>query len=210
MSIPTSQSLNHHQTQQQKKAIRHQVRKLRNEISGAEAKQAGLDLAERLKSNTDYIKAKRVACFISFDGEIDTQPVIDLILEDKDICYLPKIKPTKPNRLWFMPYDKETQLVKSKLLIPEVDLPVNQAIAVSKLDMILMPLVAFDEQGNRLGMGGGYYDATLAHFSQKPSSKPQCIGIAYQQQMVEQIPTEEWDFALDGVLTQNESYSFSF
>jgi len=210
MSIPTSQSLNHHQTQQQKKAIRHQVRKLRNEISGAEAKQAGLDLAERLKSNPDYIKAKRVACFISFDGEIDTQPVIDLILEDKDICYLPKIKPTKPNRLWFMPYDKETQLVKSKLLIPEVDLPVNQAIAVSKLDMILMPLVAFDEQGNRLGMGGGYYDATLAHFSQKPSSKPQCIGIAYQQQMVEQIPTEEWDFALDGVLTQNESYSFSF
>lgn len=195
--------------QQQKKIIRQQFRQIRNKITGKQAEQAGLALAEQFKNIPEFQSAKNIACFISFDGEINTKPLIEMIIKDKDVCYLPKLKPNKPNRLWFLPYAKGVQLVNNRLGIPEVDLPVNHALAVSKLDLILIPLVAFDNQGNRLGMGGGFYDTSLAHLSNRTGSRPQCIGVAYQQQMVDAIPLEAWDFALDGVLTQQQSYRFS-
>jgi 5-formyltetrahydrofolate cyclo-ligase len=198
--------------QQQKQKIRNKVRKIRSQITGVQATKAGLALAEQLKKNEKYIKAKHIACFLSFDGEIETKALIDMVIKDKGICYLPKLKPTKPNRLWFMPYHSNSKLDKNRLGIPEVNLPVNHAIAVSKIDLILMPLVAFDLEGNRIGMGGGFYDATLSHLVAKKFAyncpKPLSLGIAYQQQMIKKAPSQDWDFPLDGVLTEENLYWF--
>jgi len=209
----TTSKISNKSIQLQKKAIRQQVRLIRKQISATQAKQAGIEMAKQLKNNPNYVKAKNIACFLSFDGEINTKPIVDMVIKDKGVCYLPKLKPTKPNRLWFMPYDLNSKLDKNHLGIPEVDLPVNYAIAVSKIDLILMPLVAFDNKGNRLGMGGGFYDATLAHLcnkqAAKQTTKPLCLGIAYQQQMVDTIPTQDWDFVLHGVMTQERSYWFN-
>jgi 5-formyltetrahydrofolate cyclo-ligase len=198
--------------QQQKQTIREKIRKVRSQITGTQAEDAGLALAQQLQTNKHYKNANNIACFLSFDGEINTQPIIDMIIKDKNVCFLPKLKPTKPNRLWFMPYDLATKLENNRLGIPEVDLPINHAIAVSQIDLILMPLVAFDLVGNRIGMGGGFYDATLAHLVDKKSTgslvKPLSLGIAYQQQLVNKVPAQKWDFPLDGVLTQQNFYWF--
>jgi len=194
---------------QQKKSIRQQVRLLRNQISNEQARLAAESLPLRLKVHTNYAEAKRVACFISFDGEINTQPLIDMILRDKGVCFLPKLRPNKPNRLWFMPYTANSQLVNNQYGIPEVDLAVNHALAVSDLELLLIPLVAFDTQGNRLGMGGGFYDATLAHFTSPTKltqQRPNCVGIAFELQKVTQIPSQRWDVPLDGILTPEHFY----
>ena len=151
--------------QQQKKIIRQEIRQLRKSISQEKSQQAAQELAKRLKVDSRYKNALNIACFISFDAEINTNPLIDMLFYDCKKVYLPKLKPVKPNRLWFMPYQQNSKLLDNRIGIPEVDLTVNHAIAVSKLDIILMPLVAFDLKGNRLGMGGGFYDATLAHLS---------------------------------------------
>jgi 5-formyltetrahydrofolate cyclo-ligase len=203
--------------QQHKQTIRQQMRLVRNSIKGIEAAQAAIALTHQLSQLPFYAKAKRVASFLSFDGELKTRPLIEQLVADKGHCYLPKIKPNKPNRLWFMPYDLQCPMAQNKYGISEVDLSLNHALAISKLDLILMPLVAFDHKGNRLGMGGGYYDASLAHLKHKTAlnyqtatkiKRPLCIGIAYEQQRVAQLPKQQWDFALDGVLTPEQFYQF--
>tara|TARA_B100000676_G_scaffold253991_1_gene260054 strand:+ start:160 stop:384 length:225 start_codon:yes stop_codon:yes gene_type:complete len=66
--------------------------------------------------------------------------------------------------------------------------------------MIGLPLVAFDERGNRLGMGGGFYDRTLA-FSRRPGHKPALIGCAYAFQEIRMLPAESWDIPLQYIAT---------
>lgn len=193
------------QLEQQKKAIRQQVRLIRKQISSQQAHKAALAIQAQLKQYCDYPKAKQIACFLSFDGEIDTRPLIEMIISEKGQCFLPKLRPYQPNRLWFMPFDNNTPLRNNRFGIPEVDLAVNHAIAISKIDILLIPLVAFDKHANRLGMGGGFYDATLAHLAEK-KQRPQCIGVAFEQQRVDSVPTQPWDFPLDGVLTPERFY----
>jgi 5-formyltetrahydrofolate cyclo-ligase len=76
-----------------------------------------------------------------------------------------------------------------------------------QLDVIFMPLVAFDAQGQRLGMGGGFYDRTLATLPQD-SQKPLLVGLAHQCQQVETVPTEPWDVPLPLVLTPQQLWDF--
>jgi 5-formyltetrahydrofolate cyclo-ligase len=194
----------------QKAKVRTQIRQLRKQINPSESLTAGYRVSQFVSQHPVYSTARKVACFISFDGEINTQPLIDQLIRDKGQCYLPKLRPLKPNRLWFMPFDGTAPLVNNSLGIPEVDLPVQRAIRPSSIDLVLMPLVAFDSLGNRLGMGGGYYDATLAHLRNRQAgrNRPYFLGLAFSQQQVARLPESVWDLPLDGVFTEQEFYSF--
>ncbi len=196
--------------QAQKQLIRTQSRKLRQAISSEQALRSGEQLCHQLQSLKVYQQAQSVACYISFDGEINTNKIINAIQTDNKICLLPKLKPLKPNRLWFMPYKKSDCLLNNRFGIPEVDLCVSQSVAVSKINLLLMPLVAFDETGSRLGMGGGFYDATLAHLKLQMfnNKKPVCLGLAYEAQKFVSIPVQKWDYPLDGVVTEKRVYWF--
>ena len=106
-----------------------------------------------------------------------------------------------------MPYTKDSRMCLNRFGIEEVDALPNHAIKVSEIDLVLLPLVAFDKTGNRLGMGGGFYDATFAHLKSK-KTKPLFIGLAYQSQLVEDLPSDPWDLPLDGVCTEESFYRF--
>lgn len=196
-------------SKQKKAQIRQQIRKLRQSISPEQSLKAGNTLVNQITQHPIYTTSQNIACFLSFDGEISTQPLIERLWQDKKSCFLPKLKPNKPNRLWFMPYQFQQQLIPNRLGIPEVDLPVNHAMRISQLDLILMPLVAFDPLGNRLGMGGGFYDATLAYLNEDNALKlPYLHGLAFDEQKQAAIPTDAWDIKLDGVFTEKQHYSF--
>lgn len=78
-----------------------------------------------------------------------------------------------------------------------------------QLDLLLMPLVGFDTAGHRLGMGGGFYDATLAYMRQRRHwRKPRLIGVAFECQRVTALPHDPWDMPLDAVLTEKRLYRF--
>ncbi len=190
-----------------KAEIRQTVRSKRNSLTDPEKNLAEQQLLKQLIQHNLLRNHQHIACFLSFDGEISTQKIIPELLKQQKICYLPKLKPFAPNRLWFMPYTDHTKMINNRYGIAEVDRGVNHAIAVSKLDLVLLPLVAFDQHGNRLGMGGGYYDATFAHLKTK-QNRPKFIGLAYEAQKREDLPSDSWDLPLDGVCTEKAFYSF--
>jgi 5-formyltetrahydrofolate cyclo-ligase len=191
-----------------KSEIRSSIRQQRNKISQSDSIRAGASLAAKLKASNQINNHQNIACFISFDGEISTQSTLSLVEQSGAHCFLPKLKPYKPNRLWFMPYRSNQATTNNKFGIPEVDLSVDNALPVSKLDAVLLPLVAFDLQGNRLGMGGGFYDATFSHL-RTSKSRPKFIGLAYELQKIESLPSDSWDLPLDGVCTESNFYQFA-
>jgi len=105
-------------------------------------------------------------------------------------------------RLWFFPFRIDTPLVYDKYGIPEPKLPPHVRCAPRALDLVFAPLVAFDLSGNRLGMGGGYYDRTFDYLLHRRAfRKPLLIGVAYGFQQVAALPKEHWDVPLHGVVT---------
>ena len=187
--------------------IRRLIRANRNNLSAADKSQAELGLAKQITNNQILVRYQHIACFLSFDGEISTKSIIRQIFNQQKACYLPKLRPYKPNRLWFMPYTEDSILSTNRYGIPEVDLLANHALPVSKLELVLLPLVAFDKKGHRLGMGGGFYDATFAHLKEK-KNRPLFIGLAYESQRVDSLPGDPWDLPLDGVCTEKTFYHF--
>ena len=146
-----------------KSKIRQSIRAKRNSLSTSQRQLAGNHLSEQLNKHQIIAKQQKIACFLSFDGEISTQAIIQQILQNNQSCYLPKLKPFKPNRLWFMPYNKDSKMCPNRYGIEEVDILPNHAIKVSELDIVLLPLVAFDRAGNRLGMRSEWASHAASH-----------------------------------------------
>ncbi|PHS14938.1 MAG: 5-formyltetrahydrofolate cyclo-ligase [Kangiella sp.] len=195
---------------QLKSQIREQIRAKRRSISPSENAQLGIQLNQQLNTHGFLNSCHHIACFLSFDGEISTKFVIQNILESNKSCYLPKLHlktNTSPNKLSFLPYNHSSKMVKNHYEIPEVDLDEEHSISIEKLDLVLFPLVGFDLSGNRLGMGGGFYDATFEVISEI-TNRPKFIGLAHDFQQVEIIPKEIWDLPLDGVCTPTQTLYF--
>ena len=195
---------------QLKSQIREQIRNKRKAVSPSENSKSGFQLNERLNSQSILKPYQHIACFLSFDGEISTQFVIQNILESNKLCYLPKLSlktNSSPNKLLFLPYNQASKMVKNHYGIPEVDLDKEHSISIENLDLVLFPLVAFDLSGNRLGMGGGFYDSTFEAIS-KITNRPRFVGLAHDFQQVENIPKEIWDLPLDGVCTPTQTLCF--
>ena len=100
-------------------------------------------------------------------------------------------------------YAADSTLQRDYFGIPEPIVRPRYQLRARDLDCVLLPLVAFDAQGFRLGMGGGYYDSSFAFLGQPPQrSKPRLIGLAYGFQYIQQLPRDPWDITLDGVVTE--------
>jgi 5-formyltetrahydrofolate cyclo-ligase len=124
---------------------------------------------------------------------------------------LPVLHPVCKGHLLFLEYGPHTTLVKNKYNIDEPELACHNVVPTSTIDVILMPLVGFDSKGNRLGMGGGYYDRTLAftQLTQFTQQIPILIGIAHDEQEVETLPFEPWDIPVDIIVTPKRILTFS-
>jgi 5-formyltetrahydrofolate cyclo-ligase len=136
--------------------------------------------------------------YVTHDGELATQKLIEALWDVDINLYLPRIHPFSKGNLLFVRYDRDSVMVNNQYGISEPQLNVQHVITVDKLDMIITPLVAFDEHGNRMGMGGGYYDRTLA---QVVDNKPLAVGFAHDCQQVSQVPTDFWDIPLPVIIT---------
>ncbi|HDN2511860.1 5-formyltetrahydrofolate cyclo-ligase [Providencia vermicola] len=182
------------QRQQIRQTIRQARRQLTPEQQKIAAEQAKLNALQHPK----IAQAKNIALFLSFDGEINTQPLIDALWQQNKQIYLPVLHPFSAHHLLFLHYHPDSQLVKNRFNIAEPPLDVRDVLPPEQLDVMLIPLVAFDSQGQRLGMGGGFYDRTLANW-QKSGFYP--IGLAHDCQHVEQLPVAHWDIPLPEIIT---------
>jgi 5-formyltetrahydrofolate cyclo-ligase len=183
---------------------RQQLRAERRSLSTAEQQLAGNRLTSNLCRENLFIDAEKIALYLSNDGEIDPAELLTNALSNGKKCFLPALHPTEPNTLCFVAYDVDSPMAPNKFGILEPVFDIAQVASPSSLDVILMPLVGFDRLGNRMGMGGGYYDRTLAFMSEHHSGKPKLVGLAHSSQEVELISQQSWDIPLHVIATDRE------
>ena len=183
--------------------IRQQIRQRRRALTPEQQTQFALHAADRMMTYPPVLLAQTVAVFLSFDGELDTRPLIDQLWRAGKRVYLPVLHPFSPGNLLFLHYHPSSDLVVNRLNIREPKLDVRDVLPLSQLDVLVTPLVAFDAAGQRLGMGGGFYDRTLQNWRQH---RLQPVGYAHDCQQVDALPTEQWDIPLPAVITPSKSW----
>jgi 5-formyltetrahydrofolate cyclo-ligase len=191
----------------QKAALRTQIRAARRALPPDQQRRAADSLVRHVSRLPCFVNSQRIALYYPDNGEIDPTGLLQLAWSMKKSCYLPVLHHVNGNRLRFALVRPGTRLVKNRYGIPEPEHGPRQWLMARQLDLILLPLVAFDAQANRLGMGGGYYDLTLSFLRHRSLWKrPRLLGAAHELQKVDRLTTEPWDVPLDGVVTDKALY----
>lgn len=188
-----------------RQTLRQSVRQQRRALSASEQHAFAEQAAQRMLTLPQVIEAESIALFLSFDGELDTMPLIRALWQANKVVCLPVLHPFSHGNLLFLRYHETTPLVSNKLKILEPALDVRQIRPLHQLDVLVTPLVAFDAQGQRLGMGGGFYDRTLQHWQQHGVYP---VGLAHDCQFVPELPTEAWDIPLPAVVTPSRLWQW--
>jgi len=183
--------------------LRRRMRRQRRTLTPQQQRDASYALERQIGRHPLFLHSQHIAFYLPNDGEMDLSPLIERARAMGKRCYLPVLSPLYHNRLWFAPYDAGCDLLLNRFGIPEPAANWSKMRPVWSLDLVLTPLVAFDASGNRLGMGGGYYDRTLAYLARRRHwRKPHLLGTAYSFQQVKALPHEPWDVPLHGIATE--------
>ncbi len=179
-----------------KQTLREHLKQQRMALSGAQLANAGDACLRQLLALPAFSNAQKVGVYLDFRGEMSTHAVIAHLLANQQQVFLPVIS---EERLVYARHQNAADLAKNRYGILE---PVASAprCDTRDLDVLLMPLVAFDRRGNRLGMGGGYYDKTLGSMQKKPL----LIGLAHSFQEQPSLIADPWDVPLHGIATERE------
>jgi len=192
----------------QRQNIRSQYRKKRQTLSAQEQSTAASNLLTTCLASTTLAQAKTIACYMTNDGEIDPIKIVDYCWQQGKCVLLPVLHPFSKGHLLFVEYRASSPTRKNSYGIAEPIVTSTNLCTLADIDLILTPLVAFDAKGNRLGMGGGYYDRTLAPV-RRDSLSTQLIGLAHTCQQTDKLLTDNWDIPLDGIATPDQFFNVS-
>ena len=186
--------------------IRQLKRTQRRALSASVQWQHSKALCQNVSKEKIYRSSKTVAFYLANDGEIDPSQLLEHAWFLGKEVYLPILSPVK-NSLYFAPFQMDSQLRLNRFDIPEPVCHPSQWKTASQLDLLFLPLVAFDTPGNRIGMGGGFYDRTLAFLQHRRyRRKPVLVGLAHELQKVTQLDVQSWDIPLDFIMTEEQTY----
>jgi 5-formyltetrahydrofolate cyclo-ligase len=185
--------------------LRQSIRQQRRSLTPAEADDCAEQLAHRTARHALVVQSQRIATYLAADGEIDPYPLMQSLWDLGKTLYLPVLVPFSHGKLWFAEFNPTDILVFNRFGIPE---PVRRRlIKPSALDLVFTPLVAFDNNGHRIGMGGGYYDRSFAFLRRRRYwRKPRLFGLAYELQKQASIEPNDWDIPLDAIATEAHIY----
>jgi len=194
-------------THTRRQSLRKSLRQQRNALDRDTQTDHALGLDKELSRCSLFKRSKHIAVYLAADGEIDPEFLIQSAWQSNKKTYLPVLAPFT-DRLYFAPYFPNSKMKLNRYQISEPDIHPKYWLKPQQLDLILMPLVGFDKQGNRLGMGGGYYDRSLEfmHF-RKASYRPYLIGLAHQLQLVDQLPHQSHDVPMHMVATEQQLHT---
>ena len=182
-----------------KDELRRSLRRRRAAIGPAQRARAAAAATRLLDTLPQWANCRHLGLYQPGSEEFDCLPIAQLAREHGIALYLPVIG--AQSRLSFAHWAEGAELAVNRYGIAEPAAGAER-IAVSALDLILVPLVGWDRRGGRLGMGGGYYDRTLA-----VDVRPVLVGLAYAAQEIAEVPMASWDIPLDYVLTERELVS---
>ena len=168
---------------------------------------ANTQVCARVQNLAAFHRAKRIAAYLSHNGEVDIMPILNLAHALGKQCYLPVLHPFLPQRLLWAPWHPTVAIRYNRFAIGEPIYKPNQLIKPIWLDMVLVPLVGFDQHGHRLGMGGGFYDYTFAHRRYRQHwQRPLLLGMAFNEQACTSLDKQPWDVPMDAIITPGKIY----
>ena len=183
---------------------RRAIKQQRSELDDSYIGLASVLIAEQLLNMNRVLRAERIAAYMSTGGEVDCAPILDSAKLRKKSIFLPVLRKTG---LLFAPVEKGTPTRANRFGILEPVYENADLLAGSDLDIVIAPLVAFDNNCNRLGMGGGYYDRSFAFRKRRKKwRRPLLIGVAYDFQRIDELQAQPWDVPLDMVITEQTTY----
>ena len=153
-------------------------------------------IKQGLFSQRDFVNAKSIFFYASFRSEVETLRMIKESIEMGKEVILPKVNKEKNVLMLFEIKDIE-ELSPGYMGIPEPSLHDTRLVDLDDIDLVIIPGAAFDYSGNRLGYGGGYYDILLS----ERKKKIPVIALAYEEQLVDEIPSEPHDIKVDVIIT---------
>ena len=192
-----------------KTSLRKSLREARRGLSDHEQNYAAKHLLKQLLTMDSFRESQKVAMYLANDGEIAPSAALTWMHENGKQPFLPMVRQSKGrNSLLFAEAKTDTQYIENRFGIAEPVVEEVDLVRPEELDLVLLPLVGFDSSGNRIGMGGGFYDTTFEflHTGDRNNQKPKLIGLAHECQKVDKIDAEGWDIPLSIVVTDQQVY----
>lgn len=177
-----------------KQQIRKEILGIRRNLSPEYMEKSSLMITEKIINHPEYQEAKWIFCYMDAKGEVQTKYLIEHAWKNGKRVVVPKVE---GKEMSFYEITGFSQLETGNFGIME---PVSTCIKVDSKDkksIMIIPGVAFDQAGNRIGYGGGYYDKYISSHS-----KMYKMAIAFSVQIVPQIPSEEYDIKMDCIITE--------
>lgn len=187
--------------------LRRQLRDARRALTPMQQRRAALDLYRQLAQHPLFRRSRHVSFYLPNDGEIDPRLLLRAAQRRGKHTYLPVLNDWPRTRMVFQRVLPGEKMRPNRFGIAEPHIDRAKQRKVWALDLVLIPLVGFDEVGGRLGMGGGFYDRSLAYRGRRNAwHKPVLLGLAHECQKVEKLSQASWDVPLQGTLTDKGWY----
>lgn len=187
---------------QDKKILRKEVLEKRNNLDFNKKEEMDKEILKKFYETQYYKKAKKIFIYISYSSEINTKEIINKALKDNKKIYIPRTE-FKTRHMDAVEITSLDNLVESTygILEPSKEAPY---IEPNELDLIVVPGVAFDRNGGRMGYGAGFYDRYFKKIKKENIKKIVKLALAYEIQMLNEVPMNEQDVPVDYIITENE------
>jgi len=191
--------------EEERRNLRYTLRQARRKLTEVQQARAADNLRELVTNQDFYHKALQIAFYQSVDGEIDPTPLLKQALSEGKSCCLPTIPDKNSELISFARVNEDTVLRKNRWGIYE-PAAAKDTVSPTEFDLVFVPLVGFDADCFRLGMGKGFYDRTFSFKILNRQNLPMLIGLAHKCQLTESLPLASWDVRLDAVITSEKIY----
>jgi 5-formyltetrahydrofolate cyclo-ligase len=181
--------------------MRLDARHRRDTMPGPDRASASGIIANRVTRMPIFVRSRLIACYLSTGGEVDTSAIILRAWRMKKRIFVPDT--SGGGKLTFREIRPDSEFASGPFGILE---PIGGSVlSASMFDLVIAPVVAFDSDRHRIGMGGGYYDRTFSFLRhRKLFLKPKLVGVAFDCQKVDKIAPNPWDIRLFRIITQTE------
>jgi 5-formyltetrahydrofolate cyclo-ligase len=187
--------------------LRRLLRKARRALTPSKQRQAAQGLYRQLAQHPLFRRARHISLYLPTDGEIDPRLLLRAAQRRGKATYLPVLSAWPRTKMVFQRVRPGDKLLPNRFRILEPRADAHRQRKVWALDLVLLPLVGFDNEGGRLGMGGGFYDRSLAYLARRNTwRKPTLLGLAHECQQVDRLAQASWDVPLAGTVTEKQWY----
>ncbi|WP_277373172.1 5-formyltetrahydrofolate cyclo-ligase [Pseudomonas sp. AA-38] len=187
--------------------LRRLLRQKRRSLSPSQQRQAAHGLYRQLVQHPLFRRARHIALYLPNDGEIDPRPLLRAAQRHGKHTYLPVLSAWPRTKMVFQRISRNEKLAGNRFRILEPRPQPKRQRQPWTLDLLLLPLVGFDDRGGRLGMGGGFYDRSLAYLRMRKNwHKPTLLGLAHECQRVDELALASWDVPLQATVSDERWY----